>query len=125
VTKPLLQTLHDHAENQAMFALANEVLEVQKSFSPFDFYAIQSHSGFTKDDFRIRHVPSGLEYLIRFKAKGIDPFALSVTYEVSRLEADCDSKVIGTFESTFDTLRHILIDAIVDHHLRQLSRKEG
>lgn len=120
MTRTIVQIQHDHTENEGMWALANEVLEVREGFSPFDIHVVHD-DGIKKDNFKIKHVPTKLEYLVRFKARGIDPFAMSVTFEVSRLEADCDPEVIGTFETTHDTLRHILIDAVVDHHLRQLS----
>ena len=105
-----------------MFALANDVLEAQVDFSPFDIY-VSTMGNLDKDDFRIKHVPSGLEYLVRFQAKGAAVVVeLSVTFEVTRLEADCAPEVIGTFDTTFDTLRYILIDAIVDAHFRKFRK---
>jgi len=124
MARSLLQTLHDHAENEAMFVFANDLLKVEKDFSPFDVHVVLSGEGLSKDDFRIKHVPSGLEYQVRFTAKGTAPFTLSVSFEVTRLETGCESVLLGEDKNALESIYRILCDAIVGAHLRRVVTSE-
>ena len=121
MSKILIQSIHNYARNEAMCALYEDVREVSKRFSLFDIYVELVGGELLLEDFRIKHVPSGLEYQVSFNAiQGKDPFTVSnVVMKLARLEEGCHSVGLGEAHNNKNALHIILCDAIVTMHLRK------